>query len=104
MWSEYIEVRNGGYYVKGTRISLDSVIYAFRLGESPEAIRQNFPSLKLEQVYGAIIYYLANKDAVDAYLLETEKEWEQFADEHPIPIALREKLERARRESLVKRS
>ena len=29
MQSEYIEERNGGYYVAGTRISLDSVVYGF---------------------------------------------------------------------------
>ena len=54
MLGEYIEQRNGGYYVKGTRVSLDSLVYSFRDGESPETIRHNFPSLSLEQVYGAI--------------------------------------------------
>ncbi len=29
---EYVEQRNRGYYVKGTRISLDSVVYAFLRG------------------------------------------------------------------------
>ena len=29
MHSEYIEQRHGGYYIAGTRISLDSVVYAF---------------------------------------------------------------------------
>jgi len=38
MHREYIEQRNGGYYVAGTRISLDSVVYAFNRGESPEQI------------------------------------------------------------------
>ena len=32
--SEYVEQRNGGYYVAGSRVSLDSVVYAFRRGES----------------------------------------------------------------------
>ena len=38
----YIEIRNGGYYVAGTRISLDSVVYLFRDGESPEGILRGF--------------------------------------------------------------
>ena len=38
MDSEYIEQRHGGYYVAGTRISLDSVLYAFSRGDSPERI------------------------------------------------------------------
>ena len=32
--SEYVELRDGGYYVAGTRVSLDAVVYAFRGGES----------------------------------------------------------------------
>jgi uncharacterized protein (DUF433 family) len=50
----YIEQREGGYYVAATRVSLDSLVYAFRSGESPETIQQQFPSLSLEQVYGAV--------------------------------------------------
>ena len=46
MHSEYIEQRNGGYYVAGTRISLDSVVYSFNEGQSSEAIQKDFPSLK----------------------------------------------------------
>jgi len=38
----YIEEREGGYYVTGKRVSLDSIVYAFREGESPEAIQQKF--------------------------------------------------------------
>jgi uncharacterized protein (DUF433 family) len=71
---EYVEQRNGGYYVQGTRVSLDSVVSCFNDGESPEAIRQNFPSLTLEQVYGAIAYYLANEKAVDCNIREGEED------------------------------
>ena len=52
--SAYIEQREGGYYVAGTRVSLDSLVYSFRNGKSPQTIQQQFPSLSLEQVYGAI--------------------------------------------------
>lgn len=53
----YIETRNGGYYIAGTRISLDSVVYAYRDGRSPEDILDSFPLLTLEQIYGAIAFY-----------------------------------------------
>ena len=52
---EYIEKRENGYWIQETRISLDSVVYSFLNGESPETITQNFPLLSLEQVYGAIL-------------------------------------------------
>ena len=41
----YIEQREGGYYVAETRVSLDSLVYGFRSGESPETIQQQFRSL-----------------------------------------------------------
>src|SRR5271165_6994301 len=44
MAKEYIEQRNGGYFIKGVRVSLDSVVYAFLRGESPEGIADSFPS------------------------------------------------------------
>lgn len=72
--SEYVEQRNGGFYVAGTRISLDSIVYSFKAGDSPETIRQNFSSLALEQVYGAIAFYLAHEQEVDSNVCEGEEE------------------------------
>ncbi len=59
--NDYIEQRNGGFYITGTRVSLDSIVYSFKAGDSPETIRQNFSSLTLEQVYGAIAFCLAHE-------------------------------------------
>ena len=73
MNSEYIEERNGGYYVAGTRISLDSVVCSFERGNSPEAIQENFPLLKLAQIYGAIAFYLDHQAEVRQYLEEKER-------------------------------
>ncbi len=74
----YIEQQEGGYWVVGTRISLDSIVYSFLDGESPESIAQNFPLLSLEQVYGAIAFYLANREFVDAYLEAGEAEFQRL--------------------------
>ncbi|AFY40916.1 DUF433 domain-containing protein [Nostoc sp. PCC 7107] len=68
----YVEYRNDAYWVEGTRISLDSIVYTFRQGLSPESIVQSFPLLTLEQVYGAIAFYLANCTEIDAYLAAEE--------------------------------
>jgi uncharacterized protein (DUF433 family) len=68
----YVEYRNDAYWIEGTRISLDSVVYAFRGGLSPESIVQSFPLLTLEQVYGAIAFYLANRVEIDSYLAAEE--------------------------------
>ncbi|NJL20471.1 MAG: DUF5615 family PIN-like protein [Leptolyngbyaceae cyanobacterium SM1_3_5] len=34
----YVEYRSDAYWVEGTRISLDSIVYAFQKGLSPESI------------------------------------------------------------------
>jgi len=73
MSEAYIEQRDGSYVVAGTRVSLDSIVYAFLDGQSAEAIAQSFPLLRLEQVYGAIAYYLAHRDEIDRYL-ETRRQ------------------------------
>ena len=52
MAKEYVEQRDGGYWIIGTRVSLESVVYAFLRGAAPESIAQSFPILKLEEVYG----------------------------------------------------
>jgi uncharacterized protein (DUF433 family) len=100
MHSEYIEQRNGGYYVAGTRISLDSVVCSFNEGQSPEAIQEDFPSLKRAQIYGAIAFYLDHQAQIDKYLEETEREFEGNA----IPLeqanpALWARIQRAKAEA-----
>ena len=75
--NEYIEQRNGGFYVAGTHVSLDSIVYSFKGGDSPETIRQNFSSLTLEQVHGAVAFYLAHEAEIDANIREGEAEIER---------------------------
>jgi uncharacterized protein (DUF433 family) len=99
MAKEYIEERDGNYYVAGTRISLDSIVHAFRHGESPETICQNFELVSLEDVYGAIAHYLSNQAHIDAYLLRQSEKWtEGKLNAEPLPANLRERLMRARAE------
>ncbi|MDQ3257357.1 MAG: DUF433 domain-containing protein [Acidobacteriota bacterium] len=78
----YVEQRDDeGYWVTGTRVSLDSVVYRFIEGLSPESIQADcFPTLTLEQVYGAITYYLHNRVEVDAYLQQADAEYERFRE------------------------
>jgi len=75
--SPYIEERNGGLYVAGTRVSLDSVVIRFREGASPERIVQSFPTLKLSQAYGTIAYYLENEETINEYIAECQRELER---------------------------
>ena len=68
MTPQYVKQQHDAYYVSGTRVSLDSIVYAFVGGQTAESIAQAFPVLSLEQVYGAITFYLAHHQEVDRYL------------------------------------
>jgi hypothetical protein len=50
------------------RVSLDSVIFAFNEGSTPEEIAQQYPTLNLADIYAVISYYLQNHDEVVEYL------------------------------------
>jgi uncharacterized protein (DUF433 family) len=76
----YVESREGIYRVTGTRVSLDSIVYAFLDGHTAESIQQSFPVLTLEQVYGTITYYLAHQEAIEAYLREQEAAFETLKE------------------------
>lgn len=99
MTRDYVEKRDGGYWVAGTRVSLDSVVYAFLRGAAPEGIAQSYPVLSLEEVYGAIAFYLANQVEIDATLAKNDREFETLRkrtrDASP---GLHKKLEEARQQ------
>jgi len=63
---------HGVVLVGGTRVTLDTVVYAFRSGATAEEIVHRYPSLSLRDVYATITYYLENSRDVDAYLLTRE--------------------------------
>ncbi len=75
MSQPYIEFHHGGYWIAGTRVSLDSIVYCWREGLSAETIQKEcFPVLSLKQVYGAILFYLEHQAEVDGYLRKAEEE------------------------------
>src|SRR3954447_20957820 len=103
MGKQYVEKRNGGYWIAGTRISLDSLVAAFLEGLSPEAIVTDcFPSITLEQAYGALAYYLAHRAEIDAYLQQAEVEFEALRQAtHMAAPPFSARLAEARRQRLL---
>jgi uncharacterized protein (DUF433 family) len=88
MAREYVEMRNGGHYVAGTRVSLDSIVYGFLNGDSPEAIQHSFSAVTLEQVYGGITFYLAHRAEIDQHLEDADRDFEKLRldarEKHPL--------------------
>ena len=78
-----VVTEQGTIRIKGSRVSLDSIIHHFKLGATAEQIVQSFPSLSLCDVYSSIAYYLTHRQESEEYL----KEQETAAD------ALQEQLE-----------
>lgn len=71
---QYVQERDGGYYVAGTRIALDSVDASFQERCLP---RKRFALASPDRVFGecvrAITFYLAHRDDVEAYLRDQER-------------------------------
>ena len=82
MENEYVEYRDTSYWIRGTRVSLDSVVRAFLEGLAPETICvECFPTLTLGKVYGAIAYYLAHRDVINAYLQQADSQFDALRNE-----------------------
>jgi uncharacterized protein (DUF433 family) len=60
--------------VGGSRVTLDTVVEAFNEGLAAEEIVQQYPTLSLAHVYGAITYYLNHKLSVDEYIAQRQTE------------------------------
>ena len=105
MGTEYVTSENNTYRITGTRVSLDSVVYAYHRGALPESIQRSFPSLTLEQVHGALAFYLSHKSLVDRYLTAGDAEFEKLSQvSRETPEDWYEKLRRARDEALASQS
>jgi len=62
--------------IKGTRVSLDTVIGTFQNGCTPEQIVYKYPSVSLADVYAVITYYLRHREEVETYLAQQRQEAE----------------------------
>ena len=69
---------NGVMRVSNTRVTLYTLIGFFNQGESPDALHAGFPTVPLADIYAVIAYYLAHREAVDAYLRQVDEEGNQM--------------------------
>lgn len=104
MSKEFLERRRGSFYIIGSRVPLAHIVRQFQNGEPPEAIRLHYPTLSLEQVYGAITFYLGNKEEVEKDIVDREREEEEFTRIHPASPEIKEKFERMRQQTPARRS
>lgn len=84
----------GSLRVGGTRVTLDTVVAAFKEGATAEEIMQQYPSLKLADIYFAIGYYLRRREEVEAYLSQRAEQAVQVKKLYASPVDLQELRER----------
>ena len=102
MQKEYVRIVEGTYRIGNTRVSLDSLVYLFREGMSPESMVESYPALTLEEVHGALAFYLGNQREIDNYLAEGERAAEsQHQLSRQTNAELIAKLQRARHASQI---
>jgi uncharacterized protein (DUF433 family) len=68
------EEADGSIRVGNSRVLLDLVIHAFQEGATPEAIVQRYDTLRLDDVYAVISFYLRHTAEIEAYLERRELE------------------------------
>src|SRR5260221_11957509 len=93
MACDYIERRETGFYVVGSRVPIDRIVWEYRNGEDPEAIQSHYPTLSLDQVNGAITFYLNHKDEVEQVMEERRLAGGAYVAAHPTPPDIQEKIE-----------
>jgi uncharacterized protein (DUF433 family) len=92
--------------IKGRRIGIESVLYEYLFREqTPAEIHQRFPTLTLEQIHAAILYYLHNREKMDAYITDW-LEWGQHMraeqERNPPPVVVRLRALKAERQKTRK--
>jgi uncharacterized protein (DUF433 family) len=98
---EYVRRRDGGWYVGESGVSVYSVISLWQQGFSPEEIQESFSQLSLRDVYGTILYYMENRDQLDAFFhdqnaLFRRKKAESEARKLEFYVEMRERVARFR--------
>ena len=87
---------DGVAYIGQTRVRLETIIIAFRQGDSPEQIVDSFAVLSLADIYAVIAYYLNHRAEVEAYLQAQSEQGESIRQEieanRPDMLSLRERL------------
>ena len=71
----------GTIRVASTKVTLESVAYAFQEGNSAESIQEAFPGLSLPDVYLVLGYCLRHPQELESYLDEQQQKAAQVREQ-----------------------
>lgn len=89
------EDEHGVLRMGSTRVTLDSIVYAFQAGSTPESIVEQFSTVPLADIYLVLAFYLKHTDMVDEYLRHQQKKADEIQREVESrfpPHGIRERL------------
>lgn len=69
-----VQKKDGTIRITGSRVTLDTLVGAFRKGATAEQIQDSYPSPSLRDIYGAIAYYLEHQSGVQEYMRQRRKQ------------------------------
>jgi hypothetical protein len=93
--NQYVEVRDGGYYMAGTRIGLDVIAHDFQSGKAQGHPAKLSDNRFLGKGYGVITFILEHPRQIASYLADQERLWLELKDSNPLPPDLLERFMRA---------
>jgi uncharacterized protein (DUF433 family) len=92
--------QDGVVRVGNTRVTLDTIIAAFRQGMTPEGIVEQYPTVQLADAYSVIGHALAHPAEIEAYLSKRDTQAAQVRLENETqfdPLGVRDRLLSRRR-------
>jgi uncharacterized protein (DUF433 family) len=78
--------------LKGHRIGIETILFDYQDGLTPEEIGLRYPTLTLEEIYATITYYWRNEEQIEAYLkavLDDETRLREEQERNPPPVLKR---------------
>src|SRR5260370_21147907 len=72
---------DGSVRVTGSRVTLDTLVSAFRRGNTAEQIQDSFPTLSLSQIYGTIAWYIDHQNEAEEYIRDRESQADEIRPE-----------------------
>ena len=99
------KLNDGSIRVGNSRVTLETVICAYRQYKNAEEIVHSFPTLELADVHAVIAYALRHPSEIDAYMQDVDLEVERIRAEIESKFpskALREKLLERLKDPLIR--
>lgn len=76
------EIHGGRPHIAGTGVTVQRVVVWYKMGLTPEEIAERIGHLALAQVYGALTYYHANREAIETDIEAEDDAYERLEREH----------------------